>query len=146
MLDLFIYCIPYMMRYQLLAKTGHICFGTRATAAKCWNLDAIFTPKKRSQFSIIQTDFWKKIWNLETICNNAPDVFFRNQSVFKFDIPGFKVGQKTQNWTGKLFFCKTWMDFVEKNDSQSPGRDGKICGFSTPATAAKCWNLGAIFT
>jgi hypothetical protein len=48
--------------------------------------------------SIMQTDFRKKILNLETICNNAPWKLFQiKSSNYIYDISGFKVGQKTQN-------------------------------------------------
>ena len=55
----------------IIPKYGHICLSTRAIAEKCWNSGAIFTQKNRSQFSHMQTDFWKKIWNFETICNKV---------------------------------------------------------------------------
>ena len=89
----------------IIPKYGHICLSTPAIAEKCWNSGAIFTPKNRSQFSIIETDFWKKIWNLETIYNKVMERFFKNKYL-NWYISGFKVGQKTQNLTGKFFFAK----------------------------------------
>ena len=45
----------------IIPKYIRICLSTRARAAKCWNKGAIFTPKNTRQYSIIETDFWKKI-------------------------------------------------------------------------------------
>ncbi len=82
---------------------GHICFSSRARAAKCWNLGAIFTPKNRSQFKITQTEFWKKIWNFETICNNAPWILFQiNSSNWMY--LASELVNKRKIWRENYFF------------------------------------------
>ena len=105
---------------------GHICRDTRARAAKCWNFGAIFTPKNRSQFSIIQTDFWKKIWNLETICNNAPDVFSRNLSSNWIYLASKLVKKRK---IGRVnFFLLNLCGFCREKNSKNSGRGGKNSG------------------
>ena len=105
---------------------GHICRDTRARAAKCWNFGAIFTPKNRSQFSIIQTDFWKKIWNLETICNNAPERFFRNLSSNWIYLAS-KLVKKRKIWR-ENFFLLNVCGFCREKNSKNSGRDGQNIG------------------
>ncbi len=53
----------FVERNKSCLNHTHICFATRARAAKCLYLGAIFTPKNRSPFSIMQTDFWLKSWD-----------------------------------------------------------------------------------
>ena len=101
-----------------------ICFCTLARAAKCWNFGAIFTPKNRSLFNIIQTDFCKKIWNLETICNNAPERFFRNQSSNWIYLAS-KLVKKRKIWR-ENFFLLNVCGFCREKNSKNSGRDGKI--------------------
>ena len=87
----------------IIPKYGHICLSTPAIAEKCWNSGAIFTPKNRSQFSIIETDFWKKIWNLETICDRITWGFFdclpRTFPIW------LQSWSKNAKFDGKFFFC-----------------------------------------
>ncbi len=84
---------------------GHICFGTRARAAKCWNLGTIFTPKIRSQFSIIQKrklekrfELWRQFAPDGAILQNLPTavwqkiktiIYFSEEDGFRFQFIWF---------------------------------------------------------
>jgi hypothetical protein len=52
---------------------------------------------------------------------------FFSKSVFKFDIAGFKVGQKTQNLTGK-FFLLSVCGYCREKILRILGRDGQTFG------------------
>ena len=109
----------------IIPKYGHICLSTPAIAEKCWNSGAIFTPKNRSQFSIIETDFWKKIWNLETICNNAPERFFRNLSSNWIYLAS-KLVKKRKIWRENFFLLNVCGFCREKNSESTDGQNLEI--------------------
>ncbi len=91
---------------------GHTCFGSRARAAKCWNLGVIFTPKNRSQFSIMQTDFWKRFEILRQFATMIREYFFKLS--FQIWYISLQSWSKNAKLYGKIIFCKTCVGSVEK--------------------------------
>ena len=108
-----------------MSTLGHICFETRARAAKSWYLGAIFTPKKKNQFNIMQTDFWWKIWNFETICNRITWGFF--DCLLRTLPIWLQRGRKTQNWRENVFLLNVCGFYRDKN-SKNSDRDGQNYG------------------
>jgi hypothetical protein len=105
---------------------GHICYGTRARAAKCWNLGSVFTPKNKSQFSIMQTDFCLKIWNLETICNRVTERLF---DCFVRTVPiWLQSCSKNAKFYGKICYRQNMCGFCREENSKNSGRDGQNFG------------------
>jgi hypothetical protein len=74
----------------------------------------------------MQTEFWKKILNVETIYNNPIERFFRNQSSNLIDrasklVKKRKIGREDYFLLNVSAFCR------EKN-SKNSGRDGQHFG------------------
>ncbi len=103
---------------------GHICFGMRARAAKCWNLGAIFTPKKKSiqhyPNGLLKRDL-KSGDNLQQW-----RFFFRNQSSNKIYLASKLV--KTRKIERQNFFLLNVCGLCRGKNSKNSGRDGQHLG------------------
>ncbi len=74
----------------------------------------------------MQTDFWKKIWNRETICNNTPWIIFQIKYSNWIYLASKLV--KKRKIGRENFFLQNVCGFCREKNSKTSGWDGKSFG------------------